>query len=71
MEVFNENHRHFKIYKPYGYLSQFMSNASKQQSKKFLGSLFDFPEGIMAIGVWMKNRKACYYSLQMVNQAIL
>lgn len=43
-------HKHFIIYKPYGYLSQFTSNASKQQSKKFLGSLHDFPEGIMAIG---------------------
>ncbi len=43
-------HRHFIIYKPYGYLSQFMSNASKQQSKKFLGELYDFPEGIMAVG---------------------
>lgn len=43
-------HRHFIIYKPYGYLSQFMSNASKQQSKKFLGELHDFPEGIMAVG---------------------
>lgn len=43
-------HYHFIIYKPYGYLSQFASNASKQQSKKFLGSLHAFPEGIMAIG---------------------
>jgi len=43
-------HRHFIIYKPYGYLSQFGSNDSKQQSKKFLGELFDFPEGVMAIG---------------------
>jgi 23S rRNA pseudouridine2457 synthase len=43
-------HRHFIVYKPYGYLSQFTSNASKQQSKKFLGELYDFPEGIMAIG---------------------
>lgn len=43
-------HRHFIIYKPYGVLSQFASNASKQQSKKFLGDLHDFPEGIMAIG---------------------
>lgn len=50
MEVFSSNHQHFVIYKPYGYLSQFMSNASKQQSKKFLGSLYNFPEGIMAIG---------------------
>jgi 23S rRNA pseudouridine2457 synthase len=43
-------HHHFIIYKPYGYLSQFASNASKQQSKKFLGDLHDFPDGIMAIG---------------------
>lgn len=43
-------HRHFIIFKPFGYLSQFASNDSKQQSKKFLGSLHDFPEGIMAIG---------------------
>ena len=43
-------HNHFIVYKPYGYLSQFMSNASKQQNKKFLGALFDFPKGIMSIG---------------------
>ncbi|NMH86298.1 pseudouridine synthase [Flavivirga algicola] len=49
MEVFNK-HRHFVIYKPYGYLSQFKSHDSKQQSKKFLGTLHDFPEGTMAIG---------------------
>jgi 23S rRNA pseudouridine2457 synthase len=43
-------HKHFVIYKPYGYLSQFKSNDSKQQSKKFLGMLHHFPAGIMAIG---------------------
>ncbi|SEQ58902.1 23S rRNA pseudouridine2457 synthase [Hyunsoonleella jejuensis] len=43
-------HSHFIIYKPYGYLSQFTSNDSKQQSKRFLGTLHDFPEGMMAIG---------------------
>ncbi|PIA79462.1 ribulose phosphate epimerase [Gaetbulibacter sp. 4G1] len=43
-------HRHFIIYKPYGYLSQFKSHDSKQQSKKFLGSLYNFPENAMAIG---------------------
>lgn len=43
-------HHHYIIYKPYGYLSQFASNANKQQSKKFLGSLYAFPEGVMAIG---------------------
>lgn len=50
MEVSKSEHRHFVIYKPYGYLSQFKSHDSKQQSKKFLGSLHNFPEGIMAIG---------------------
>jgi 23S rRNA pseudouridine2457 synthase len=50
MEVRKTDHRHFIIYKPYGYLSQFSSNDSKQQSKHFLGKLGDFPENIMAIG---------------------
>lgn len=40
--------RHFKIHKPYGYLSQF--KLAKQGKKKLLGELFDFPEGIMSIG---------------------
>jgi 23S rRNA pseudouridine2457 synthase len=48
--VCKTNHRHFIIFKPYGYLSQFSSNDSKQQSKNFLGSLGDFPENTMAIG---------------------
>jgi 23S rRNA pseudouridine2457 synthase len=50
MESSKNEHRHFIIYKPYGYLSQFGSNDSKQQSKKFLGILHDFPKGIMPIG---------------------
>lgn len=50
MEVHKKEHRHFIIYKPYGYLSQFYSNSKQQKSKKFLGDLHDFPEGIMAIG---------------------
>lgn len=41
---------YFKLYKPYGYLSQFKSNARHQKNSKFLGDLFEFPEGIMAIG---------------------
>jgi 23S rRNA pseudouridine2457 synthase len=40
-------HRHFMLHKPYGYLSQFVGEAVK---KKRLGSLFDFPDGTMAIG---------------------
>lgn len=43
-------HRHFIIYKPYGYLSQFVYNGKKRKKRKLLGELFDFPEGIMAIG---------------------
>lgn len=41
-------HRHFKIYKPYGYLSQFIYE--KKRHKKLLGELFEFPEKTMAIG---------------------
>ena len=43
-------HHHFIIYKPPGYLSQFVKNDSKRKNKKLLGELFDFPEGTMAIG---------------------
>src|SRR5688500_594025 len=39
-------HRHFMLYKPFGYVSQFVSN----HKKKLLGDLYDFPEGAMAIG---------------------
>lgn len=41
-------HRHFIINKPYGYLSQFKYELKGK--KKLLGELYDFPEGIMAIG---------------------
>ncbi len=41
---------HFMIYKPYGYLSQFINNGQKQNSKKLLGELHNFPKDIMAIG---------------------
>jgi 23S rRNA pseudouridine2457 synthase len=44
-------HRHFLVHKPYGYLSQFMSNNAREARKKrFLGELHDFPEGTMSIG---------------------
>lgn len=43
-------HQHYKIYKPYGYLSQFVNNGPKQGKKKLLGMLGDFPEGTMSIG---------------------
>ncbi|WP_299681578.1 pseudouridine synthase [uncultured Dokdonia sp.] len=45
------DHSHFKLYKPYGYISQMLSNDERQaRKKKFLRSLYDFPKGIMAIG---------------------
>ncbi|MCK8480621.1 pseudouridine synthase [Psychroserpens algicola] len=43
-------HQHFKLFKPYGYLSQFQTNATHEVNKKFLGELFNFPEGTMAVG---------------------
>ena len=45
----NMPHRHFKLYKPFGYLSQFVSGQQKRK-KPMLGELFNFPEGVMAIG---------------------
>ena len=39
-----------KIYKPYGYLSQFVNNQNKRKNKKLLSELFDLPETIMAVG---------------------
>lgn len=44
------NHHHFIIYKPQGYLSQFINNQNKRKNKKLLGALYNFPEGTMAIG---------------------
>ncbi|NNK82151.1 MAG: pseudouridine synthase [Flavobacteriaceae bacterium] len=41
---------YFILYKPYGYLSQFLSNDKKEKNKKFLGELYNFPKGIMAVG---------------------
>jgi 23S rRNA pseudouridine2457 synthase len=45
-----DKHQHFAIYKPYGYLSQFINNQSKRKNKKLLGELGNFPIGTMAIG---------------------
>ena len=41
-------HQHYAIFKPYGFLSQFVYE--QKRSKKLLGALYDFPEGTMAIG---------------------
>jgi 23S rRNA pseudouridine2457 synthase len=44
------SHRHFILYKPYGYLSQLVNNMTKRKNKKLLGELYAFPAGTMAIG---------------------
>ena len=43
-------HQHFKIHKPYGYLSQFINNQTTRKNKKLLGELYNFPAETMAIG---------------------
>ena len=42
------HHQHFIMYKPYGYLSQFVYELKR--NKKLLGELYNFPPGTMAIG---------------------
>lgn len=45
------SHRHFVLHKPYGFLSQFVSeDAREARKKRFLGELYPFPAGTMAIG---------------------
>lgn len=41
-------HRHFKLHKPHGYISQFVYELKRK--KKMLGEFYPFPEGTMAIG---------------------
>lgn len=45
-----QQHQHFALFKPYGYLSQFVNNQTTRKNKKLLGELYDFPENCMAIG---------------------
>ncbi len=44
----SQKHQHFKIFKPFGFLSQFVPESRKK--KNLLGELFNFPEKTMAIG---------------------
>ncbi len=45
------NHLHFKIYKPFGVLSQLSSGDKRQlKQKRFLSGLYNFPEGTMPVG---------------------
>lgn len=43
-------HKYYKIYKPYGFLSQFVNNQNKRRNKKLLSDLYDLPRETMAIG---------------------
>lgn len=44
-------HHNFKIYKPFGMLSQLSSNEVRQiKSKRFLSELYNFPKGTMPVG---------------------
>ncbi|MEZ9235250.1 pseudouridine synthase [Shewanella sp. 10N.286.52.A9] len=43
-----QSHKHFKIFKPFGFLSQFVPETRKK--KHLLGELCQFPDKIMAIG---------------------
>lgn len=46
-----KSHLHFKLYKPFGMLSQLTSNEDRQiRNKRFLSELYDFPEGTMPVG---------------------
>ena len=46
----SQEHQHFIIFKPFGYLSQFVNNQIRRKNKKMLGELYSFPENTMAIG---------------------
>ncbi|WP_456421152.1 pseudouridine synthase [Lutibacter sp.] len=50
MENTNNKHQHFILFKPYGYLSQFVNNQTQRKNKKMLGELYAFPKNTMAIG---------------------
>lgn len=46
-----KSHLHFKVFKPFGMLSQLSSGEERQTRKKrFLTELHDFPDGIMPVG---------------------
>ena len=40
----------YLLNKPYGYLSQFITNQTKRKNQRLLGELGDFPEGTMSVG---------------------
>lgn len=51
MTELKKTHQHFKLYKPFGMLSQLSSNSVMEiRKKQFLTELYSFPSGIMPIG---------------------
>lgn len=44
------NEHHYMLYKPYGYISQFVSYAPKNHKQKFVGELYNFAAGTMCVG---------------------
>ncbi|MCH2232635.1 MAG: pseudouridine synthase [Crocinitomicaceae bacterium] len=44
------DHHHYMLNKPYGYLSQLITNAHNDRKHKLLGELYDFVPGTMSIG---------------------
>lgn len=50
MYMTNSLAQHFKLFKPYGFISQFVINGKQKRNKRLLSELYDFPEGTMAIG---------------------
>jgi 23S rRNA pseudouridine2457 synthase len=50
-KTMKKKHYHYKIYKPFGVLSQFTSGEERQLKKKrFLSEFYDFPNGTMPVG---------------------
>jgi 23S rRNA pseudouridine2457 synthase len=43
-------HSYLKIYKPYGYLSQFVNHQNKRRNKKLLSTLYNLADNVMAVG---------------------
>lgn len=43
-------HTYYKLYKPYGYLSQFINHQNKRRNKKLLSDIEGVPKDLMAVG---------------------
>jgi len=45
-----DQHKHYILFKPWGFLSQFIYNGKRKNKKRLLGELYNFAPGTMAIG---------------------